>query len=123
MELRLNNYLSMPTVVSTSIVSTSTMIPTMPIIVMVPVPISTVAVAVIAGTEAEINRRRFDDYSRRGIIGRARGITDRRSRRIIRRWPANNDTWEGWQRQRKPQSDIKAHSGLRSRNGSEENCR
>jgi len=95
----------------------------MSIIVMVPMPIPAVAVAVIAGTEAETNRRRLDDYSRRGIIDRAGGITDRRSRRINRRWPADDYARQGRQgRQRQAHSNVKAHSGLRSRNGSEENC-
>src|SRR6266516_2738410 len=95
-DLRLRNYLSMPAVVSGRVMSTSTMIPPAAIVVIVarvPMPIPAVAIiamAVVAGTEAEVNRRRFDDYSRLGIIDRGRCIiglgcviTDRRSWRTI----------------------------------------
>jgi len=110
----------MPTVVSTVMMSNSTMIPTMTVVVIEPMPIP--AAAIIARNEAEINRRRFDYNWRLGIID-LWGITGRRSHRI-NRWclPANNDTREGRQRERQPYSNVKAHSGLRSRNGSEENC-
>jgi hypothetical protein len=102
-----------------AIMSTSTMIPTMAVVVRIPMPI--IAVAVVAGTEAEVNRRRFDHHNRLVIIDRWRGIIDRRSWRTIGCWPANNYARQGWQRQ--PQSEVESHSGLRSRNGSEENGR
>jgi len=94
-----------------------------------PIPaVAIIAMAVVAGTEAEVNRRRFDDYSRLGIIDRGRCIiglgcviTDRRSWRTIGCRPADNYARQGWQRQ--PQSKVESHPGLRSRNGSEENGR
>jgi len=110
---------------SAAIMSTATMIPTtMSIVVRVPMPI--IAAAVVAGTEAEVNRRGFDDHSRlvitiidrRGIIDWG-GITG--SRRIHRCWPADDYPRQGRQREREPNSDVESHSGLRSRNGSEEN--
>jgi hypothetical protein len=100
---------------STAIMSTTTMIPTTMSIV-VRVPVSIIAAAVVAGTEAEVNRRRFDDDSRLVIT-----IIDRRSRRTIGCRPADNYARQGWQRQ--PQSKVESHPGLRSRNGSEENGR
>jgi len=103
------------------------------IVARVPMPIpaaAIIAMAIVAGTEAEVNRRRFDDYSRLGIIDRGRCIiglgcviTDRRSWRTIGCWPANDYPRQGRQREREPNSDVESHSGLRSRNGSEENGR
>ena len=78
---------------SAAIMSTSTMIPTMSIVARIPMPIIAmpiIAMAVVAGTEAEVNRWRFDDHSRLVIIDRWRSIIDRRSWRTIRCWPANN---------------------------------
>ena len=113
---------------SAPVMSASTMIPTMAIVMIVarvPMPIPAVAIiamAVVAGTEAEVNRRRFDDHSRLVItIIDRRGIIDRRSRRTIGCRPADNYARQGWQRQ--PQSKVESHPGLRSRNGSEENGR
>ena len=106
-----------PMAMSATIMSTATMIPTMSIVARIPMPI--IAMAVVAGTEAEINRR-FDDHSRLVItIIDRRGIIDRRSRRTIGCRPADNYARQGWQRQ--PQSKVESHPGLRSRNGSEEN--
>jgi len=76
------------------------------IVARVPMPIPAVAIiamAVVAGTEAEVTRRRFDDHSRLVItIIDWGGITG--SRRIYRRWPADNYARQGWQRERQPQS-------------------
>jgi len=111
----------MPAMAMSTAMSTTTMIPTtMSIVVRVPMPI--IAAAVVAGTEAEVNRRGFDDHSRLVItIIDRRGIIDRRSRRTIGCRPADNYARQGWQRQ--PQSKVESHPGLRSRNGSEENGR
>src|SRR5438067_2455447 len=86
-----------PMAMSAAVMSPPTMIPTMAIIVIVarvPMPIPAVAIiamAVVAGTEAEVNRRRFDDYGRLVItIIDRRGIIDRRSWRTIGCWPADN---------------------------------
>src|SRR6266404_6558441 len=69
-------YLSMPTMaMSAAIMSTATMIETMSIVARIPMPI--IAMAVVAGTEAEI-KRRFDYHSRLVItIIDRRGITGR----------------------------------------------
>jgi len=100
--------------------------PTMAILMIVarvPMPIPAVAIiamAVVAGTEAEINRR-FDYHSRLVItIIDRRGITGRGDLGINRRWLADNDPRQGRQRERQPNADVESHSGLRSRNGSEE---
>ena len=104
--------------VSAPVMSPSAMIPTMSIVARIPMPI--IAMAVVAGTEAEINRR-FDDHSRLVItIIDRRGITGRGDLGINRRWPADDYPRQGRQREREPNSDVESHSGLRSRNGSEE---
>jgi len=107
----------MPTMaMSAAIMSTATMIPTMSIVARIPMPI--IAMAVVAGTEAEINRR-FDYHSRLviTIIDRG-GITGRLG--INRRWLADDYPRQGRQREREPNADVESPSGLRSRNGSEE---
>jgi len=109
----------MPTMaMSAAIMSTATMIPTMSIVARIPMPI--IAMAVVAGTEAEINRR-FDYHSRLVItIIDRRGITGRGDLGINRRWLADDYPRQGRQREREPNADVESHSGLRSRNGSEE---
>ena len=101
----------------------ATMISSTMSIVMIPMPIAmpviTVPVPVIT-TVSEINRR-CDDHGRGAItiIGR-RGIIG--SRRTNWCWLTYDYPRQGRQRERQPNSDVESHSGLRSRNGSEENC-
>jgi len=89
----------MVTMVSAPVMSASTMIPTMAIVMIVArVPITVpavaiIAMAVVAGTEAEINRR-FDHHGRLVItIIDWGGIT--RSRHIHRCWPADDHPRQG----------------------------
>ena len=111
----------MPAVGMSPITPIAAMVPTVAIVVTVPMAIiARIPVVVAARAEPEINRGRPEDHRSWGINRRRRSTHGRRSH-DNRRWPADNHCRE--RRQRQSQPEVESHSGLGSRSCPEENGR